>query len=57
MTVQADLSDRLSATGEEPDLNSVQADGRAIQTGHTNTFLQQRQSDWDNLWCCHLFTA
>ncbi len=45
MTVQADLSDRLSATGEEPDLNSVQADGRAIQTGHTNTFLQQRQSD------------
>lgn len=51
----ADLSDRLSATGEEPGLNSVQADGRASQTGHTNTFLQKKPSDQDNLWCCHLF--
>ncbi len=57
VTMWADLSDRLSATGAEPDLNSVQADGRAGQTGHTNTFLQQKQSDWDNLRCCHLFLA
>lgn len=45
MAVKADLSDRLSVTGAEPDLNSVQADGRGSQTGHTNTFLQQKQSD------------
>lgn len=32
MTVEVDLSDKLSATGAEPGLNSVQADGRAGQT-------------------------
>ena len=45
MAVYADLSDKLSATGAEPDLNSVQADGGVSQTGHTSTFLQQKQSD------------
>lgn len=42
MAVQVDLSDGLGATGVQPDLNGVQADGGAGQTGHSHTFLQQK---------------